>query len=298
MAENQIYIKMSEAKELHKGDFKGWLLDFLSFVKEPEKFIRAFPQWESVMKDPSVYEEYKTQPDLILSYTVRKYIFFHEKESDTPEKMTNMVRPFLETKKVVKYFNMNYFDLEDQRNVIFYSFIECLNQACIKLKMDVVDVMTRFVRIFFATNKEMVEERDFGPIKSRFFEVVDRMAGSKPKENPDRTLIIPESFFEKITETEKEELSKIVGEEIPMTDVEYYEAMKILKHYELQYQKPKYNSLFREVEGFSLVRSNNNNKEGAKYYYWIENNTGSVLKIFDQDLSLPVVVSEIKEIIR
>lgn len=286
--ETLTYEKMRMAKS-KSSSFRTWLIDFLSFAKNPETIADAFPGWEKVMKDPKEYLKYKSNAHEIIKYSSKKYIYFYNKDCSGPGELTNMGRAALDHSSIVEYFDMNFFNIEDPK-IVLLSFVESLNQASTKLDLDVTEVMLRFYRIYFFT-QDFEEERKYGPIKTRFVELYRKMTHNSVNSNPDGTLRISPAFYDKLTPSE----SKIVKESLSNgekpTNSDYRTSMDVLRKYELIHRKDDSGVIWTR-KTFNLTRS-----KDKKYVYLIDSSTGVVLKVFDIQIPISTINSMTESII-
>jgi hypothetical protein len=285
-----VYEKMRSSKDRNKGSFKDWLLDILSFSKEQSSLIKAFPKWESLMKNPDIYLEYKANAHEILKYSSKKYIYFYNKECMNPKELTDLTRTALDHVRIVDYFNMNFFNLEDPK-VVLLGFIEGLNQACKKIDLDVTEVMVRFFRIYFYT-QDFTEERKYGPIKTRFVELHRNMTGNLVTSNPDGTLNVSKSFYDRLNPSESKAVKTHLDNGIKPENEDYVEVMKVIQSYELKYHKEDTSVIWTHLN-FSLIRS-----KKRKNVYLIDSTTGIVLKVFDIQIPISTIISKSEEIVR
>lgn len=289
--EKEVYIKMKSSKTKNKYNFNFWLEDFLSFSNESKEIIDAFTDWELVMSNPEIYKKkYSRNGSAIFEYSSSKYIYFYDKLCKDPKELTNIQQVALDYKRIVEYFDMNFFNLEEPKIVVL-GFIECLDRACKNLNLNIIKIMIRFFRIYFFT-QDLDEERKYGPIKTRFVELHKFMAKDDLTKVPDGTIILSKSFYEKINFDQVKIIKDIIEKDTKPTDEDYKQALIILKEYEEMYMKNK-EGIFLSEPNFRLIKSKKD-----KYMYLVNNKTGVVLKAFDIQVPIKNIISMSEDIVR
>lgn len=293
--EKLVYEKMRKAD---RTSLDTWLKDFLIFAKsekvQPEDIIKSSSAWGEAFSSEKGYLKWKSLGYEILKYSVKTYIFYYHKEAFTPKELTNMTQPALDAARIVDFFNMNFFNLEDPK-VVLLGFIEALDDSCRKLNIpgiDVSELMMRFFKIYFS-NFDYEEERLLGPVKTRFTELHRFLTGDLVTSNPDGTLKISKNFYKTLNPDEAKKIKELLDNNEKPTNDNFKEAMIILKNYESRYKKDDSNVIWTNKENtFSLIRS-----KKRKNIYLINISTGSVLLVFEEGTSLSDMISKSEKII-
>lgn len=274
--ETVIYERM---KNTRRDSFENWLQDFLIFAKtdkiSPNDIISATSAWKEAMKSEEGYLNWKRIGHIILKYSAKCYIFYQHKDAATPKELTYMSTAALDAEQVVSFFNMNYYNLEDPK-IVLYGFIEALNDAVVNLNIPGVDtseVMMRFFRIYFTNFKSDYEK---GPVKTRFVELVRRLTGDMVTSNPDGTLNISKSLYTKLSDDQSKRIHRIFNTGLKPVLEDYIQAMDILKEYEDK--KEDLSVIWTSKDSmYNLTRSKN-----RKNTYLVNTSTGVVLKTFEE----------------
>lgn len=294
--EKVIYEKMRNAR---RDSLESWLEDFLIFTKSerlnPKDLIKASPAWSEAFASEKGYLKWKGLGYEILKYSVKTYIFYHHKDVCTPKELTYMTQPALDAARIVEFFNMNFFESEDPKTVLL-GFIEALNDACLRLKIpgvEVSELLMRFFKIYFS-NFDYEEERQLGPIKTRFVELHRHLTGDLVTSNPDGTLNISSNFYKRLSPEESKQIKDLLGNNEKPTNESYREAMDILKSYEMRYKKDESGIIWTTKDGlFSLIRS-----KKRKYVYLINISTGVVLGVFEEGEPLFDMISSSEKLLK
>lgn len=294
--EKAVYDKMRNAK---RDSLESWLEDFLIFTKSekviPKDLIKVSPAWKEAFSSEQGYLKWKGLGYEILKYSVKTYIFYHHKDVFTPKELTYMTQPALDAARIVEFFNMNFFALDDPKTVLL-GFIEALNDACIRLKipgLEVSELLMRFFKIYFS-NFDYEEERQLGPIKTRFVELHRHLTGDLVTSNPDGTLNISNTFYKRLLPDEAKNIKELLGKDEKPTNESYREAMIILKSYEAKYKKDESGIIWTSKDGlFSLIRS-----KKRKYIYLVNVSTNVVLTVFEEGESLMDMISASEKLLR
>lgn len=294
LMEKLVYEKMKNA---NRDSLESWLLDFLVFTKSeklsPKDLIKASPAWYEAFSSEQGYLKWKGLGYEILKYSVKCYIFYHHKEAFTPKEMTNMTQPALDAKRIVDFFDMNFFGIEDSK-IVLLGFIEALNDSCNKLNIpgiDISELMMRFFKIYFS-NFDYEEERLFGPVKTRFTELHKHMTGDLVTSAPNGVLNISQNFYKLLQPDESSKIKELLDNNVKPTNESYKEAMNILKNYESKYKE--LNVIWTNKDStFNLKRSKN-----RKNIYLVNISTGTVLLVFDEGTSLKDMISASEKILK
>jgi hypothetical protein len=294
--EKLIYEKMRNA---NRASLEAWLTDFLIFTKseklQPKDLIHSSSAWSEAFSSEKDYLKWKRLGYEILKYSVKTYIFYYHKEAFTPKELTNMTQPALDAARIVEFFNMNFFNLEDPR-IVLLGFIEALDDSCRKLNIpgiDTSELLMRFFKIYFS-NFDYEEERLLGPVKTRFVELHRFLTGDLVTSDPDGTLKISSSFYKKLNIDEAIKIKKLLDNNEKPTIDAYKEAMVILKNHELKYKKDDTGVIWTNKDNtFELIRS-----KKRKNIYLVNINTGTVLLVFNEGSLLSDMIAKSEKILK
>lgn len=292
--EKVIYDRMRQAKTNHSSNFELWLEDILSFVGSStmtsKEFIQGFKNWREVLESEKGYLEYKDIAQDIIKYASKRYIYLYHMDADTPEKLTNMGRIALNSTLIVNLFNLNFFDQEDPK-FVFLGLIEGVVQASKKLHLDPVGMIVRFYRILFK-NFNYQDTMQYGPAKTRIFELHQTLSNSKILSHPDGTLKLNEGFYSRLPEDLVDKIRGLLSKETKPELEDYQVAIDLLREVEAPYVRDTKRIIW-ENSGFVLVRGGN-----KKNTYLGNKETGVVLKSFELGVPLHQMIAESRTILR
>lgn len=270
-----VYKKCYNAKNKYPDSFIDWIHEFLHFA--PQKLLQSdLKRFEKIMSSVEA-PRFKTLIKLH-KYSASQYIFYYM-SYETPEKLTNSLHLAEDAESWVKFFNMDFFNIENPK-IVLYSFVHALNSACEEIGINYLDISKMIFKLYYELNN-FDENIQYGPAKSRFFEYYRQKMGFSPGKNPDRTLIISEDFFNSFDISKKEKLEKILKSDIPLVDSDYQEIINIL---ELKGKKGK--RLWTD-DKFSIYRSNN-----RLYIYLVNEIDGKVWKVYSDKTPLKEIIAE------
>ena len=268
-----------------------WLEDFLIFAKNDKynykDIITSIDDWEKLMFDQEYYDLHKSEGSKLYEASTINYIYFyHHNECETPAELTNLRRLALDSSLMTNFFNMNIKNIEETK-LPFLGFIEGIVKSCYINNIDSLELMIRFFYIFF-NNYNYKDEKLYGPIKTRFYELHESISGAKIINNPDGSLNLNEGFKNKLTPEELKCVEKnIRPHEIPTTE-EYYEVMNCLS----RFPKKDYHKILWSYKDYIIVKSKKN------IAYLINKDTGDVLKFFNFEIPINKMISESLSILR
>lgn len=289
-----VYNRIHDAKIKYKDSFDLWLEEILIFAKTdkitPKDIIGSFDGWRSMMESTDIFNKRKDNSSEVFDYSLKKYLYQWQKDCKSPAQLTNMIQ--IPKDLIVEFFNINFFDIDKGENVLL-TLIEGIYAASIKLKFDVSEILIRFFKVFFS-NYDYEELMRLGPVKTRFQDLVYNMTGEKLRSNLDGTLNIPRAFYAKLKKEDSLLVRSFVDRREQPKTKDYADAMKILKDYESPFIKDDSNVLVPNVtKDYMIVKGANKD-----YNYLVNKTTGVVLKYFQTNTKIPVMISESMAILR
>lgn len=279
-----------------KEAFGEWLTRFLVFAKTDKVFVsdltRDIDTWYTIMSGEDGYESYKRYGASIRDYAAKTYVFLNHKEFEKEGELDNMSRLALDSDLVVEAFNMDFFGHGNSK-LIMLSFVEALDRAVEKLQIpgvDIIEILLRFFRIYFSNIDYKIMALRGDP-KSRFFKLYNRITGMKLYSLPNGVLQIDPVLYTKLR---SEEQRSVIKEHLdfglkPKTE-DYTTVMEILSSLE---PKITQKSVWASKEGVYYLYRN----EKDSQLYLVNAETGAVIKVFNESMGIPAIISESEKLI-
>lgn len=281
--ESKIYLEMKEAKNNHPHSFENWLHDFLRFVKQTDEDPRDYlitPKsvkfWKECMSSEEGFIKAKRISDETVKYAAKSYVFIYH-PSSLPKELTNMSKLALEADRVTSFFDMNFFDQSNAKNV-FHGFVEGLTEAAGLIKAS--EYMIRFFRIYFS-NFDFEEERRIGPIETWFADLHVRVSHQHVITRPNGTQIFSPTFYSSLPLEVSDKIKERMGEvgDKPTTS-DYYFFYSLLSKLDLATAKNEI--VLRGHDDYALLKKSGENKT---YIYLFHRPSGAVINVYtDPDL--------------